>query len=55
VSKEVLLESTYGFDDEVNAAAIEVYVHRLRRKLEGSPVAIATLRGLGYMLKLEPN
>jgi two-component system response regulator TctD len=55
VSKEALLEGTYGFDDEVNAAAIEVHVHRLRRKLEGSPVAIATLRGLGYMLKLEPN
>ena len=55
VSKESLLESTFGFDDDVNASAIEVYVHRVRRKLEGSSVAIATLRGLGYMLKLETN
>jgi len=55
VSKEALLKNTYGFADEVNVSAIEVHVHRVRRKLEGSAVAIATLRGLGYMLKLEPN
>jgi two-component system response regulator TctD len=53
VSKERLLESTYGFDDEVNLSAIEVIVHRLRKRLEGSPVMIATLRGLGYLLRLE--
>lgn len=55
VSKDALVDSTYGFDEEVNASAIEVQIHRVRRKLEGSPVAIATLRGLGYMLKLEQN
>jgi len=53
VSKEALVESTYGFDDDVNASAIEVHVHRLRRKLENSPVSIVTLRGLGYLLRLE--
>jgi len=53
VSKERLLESTYGFDDEVNLSAIEVIVHRLRKRLEGSPVTIATLRGLGYLLRLQ--
>lgn len=51
VSKESLLESTYGFDDEVNLSVIEVVVHRLRKKLEGSTVSIATLRGLGYVLR----
>jgi two-component system, OmpR family, response regulator TctD len=55
VSKEALLENTYGFADDVNASAIEVHIHRVRRKLEGSAVGIATLRGLGYMLKLKPN
>jgi two-component system, OmpR family, response regulator TctD len=55
VSKEVLLESAYGFDDEVNLSAIEVHVHRVRKKLERSPVTIATLRGLGYLLKLDQN
>ena len=52
VSKRKLMESVFGFDEDVHPAAIELYVHRLRRKLEGSPVGIATLRGLGYLLRL---
>jgi two-component system response regulator TctD len=51
VSKTVLAESVFGNDDDANPAAIEIYVHRVRRKLEGSGVGIATLRGLGYMLR----
>lgn len=51
VSKEALLEATYGFEEEVSPSAIEVVVHRLRRKLEGTPVSIATLRGFGYILR----
>lgn len=51
VSKNVLAENVFGFDDEANPNAVEIYVHRVRRKLEGSGVAIATLRGLGYVLK----
>ena len=35
--------------------ALEVYVHRLRRRLEGSGAAIHTLRGLGYVLESEPR
>jgi two-component system OmpR family response regulator len=30
---------------------IEVYIHRLRRKLEGAEVQIRTVRGLGYLLE----
>ena len=52
VSKTALLESLYGFDDDVDPSAIELYVHRLRKKLDGSAVSIATLRGLGYILRL---
>lgn len=51
VSKTALLESLFGFDAETDPAAIELYVHRLRKKLEGGGVQIATLRGLGYMLR----
>lgn len=32
---------------------IEVYIHRLRRKLDGSGLSIRTVRGLGYLLELE--
>lgn len=54
VSKEALLEAAYSQDDEVSPAAIEVVVHRLRKKLEGAPIAIATLRGFGYILRQTP-
>ncbi len=36
------------------ASSIEVYIHRLRRKLERSGVGIRTVRGLGYLLEAEP-
>src|SRR5687767_3532810 len=51
VNKEQLAEGLYGWDEEVGANAIEVYVHRLRRKLEPAGVAIRTIRGLGYLLE----
>ena len=51
VSKEQLLEQICTFDDSLSLDAIEIYVHRLRKKLEGSGVAIVTLRGLGYLLE----
>jgi len=55
VSKEVLFESAYGFDDDANLSVIEVHIHRLRRKLEKSTVSITTLRGLGYLLRHNPH
>jgi len=52
VAKNALTESVFGFDDEANPNALEICVHRVRRKLEGSGVAITTLRGLGYVLRI---
>ena len=51
VTKSALHESVFGFDAEPDPSAIEIYVHRVRKKIEGSGVQIATLRGLGYMLR----
>jgi two-component system response regulator TctD len=51
VSKSALSESVFGFDDLADPSAIEIYVHRVRKKLEGRSVKIATLRGLGYLLR----
>ncbi|MDQ0454416.1 response regulator [Rhizobium paknamense] len=51
VTKAALSESVFGFDAETDPSAIEIYVHRVRKKLEGGAVQIATLRGLGYMLR----
>jgi two-component system response regulator TctD len=51
VAKATLSDSVFGFDAEIDPSAIEIYVHRVRKKLEGTSVQIATLRGLGYMLR----
>jgi len=50
VSKDQLAEQLYNYDNDVGANAIEVYVHRLRKKLEPAGIRIRTIRGLGYLL-----
>jgi two-component system OmpR family response regulator len=55
VSKEQLVDHLCEWGDEVSNNAIEVYVHRLRKKLEPGGVRIATVRGLGYCLERLPE
>ena len=50
VSKEQLIEHLYSYENNVSHNAIEVYVHRLRKKIEGAGVTIRTAYGLGYVL-----
>jgi len=50
-SKGELVEAISDFDGSVSESAIELYVSRLRRKLEPEGVRIRALRGLGYMLE----
>lgn len=51
VSKEQLVERLCEWGEEVSTNAIEVYVHRLRKKLEAGGVRIVTVRGLGYCVE----
>jgi len=51
VSKDQLVSHLCEWGEEVSVNAIEVYVHRLRKKLEPGAVRIATVRGLGYSLE----
>ena len=51
VSKDQLVERLCEWGEEVSNNAIEVYIHRLRKKIEQGPVRIATVRGLGYCLE----
>ncbi len=51
MSKDQLAARLFGLDEEASADAIEIYIHRLRKKLDGSLVRIVTFRGLGYMLE----
>lgn len=48
VSKDQLVEHLCEWGEEVSHNAIEVYIHRLRKKIEASGITIATVRGLGY-------
>lgn len=48
LSRSQLEEALYGWGEEVDSNAIEVYVHYLRRKLGSS--LIHTVRGVGYQL-----
>ncbi|MEO0402491.1 MAG: response regulator transcription factor [Pseudomonadota bacterium] len=52
-SKQKLADRLFSYDDDVSENAIEVYVGRLRKHLEGSQLKITTLRGLGYRLDHE--
>ena len=51
VAKQALMGKLFGLDDEAGPNAIEIYVHRLRKKLEPAGVRIRTVRGLGYLLE----
>jgi two-component system OmpR family response regulator len=50
VSKEQIINQLFGFGEDVGSNAIEVYVHRVRRKLEPLGIEIRTVRGMGYLL-----
>ena len=51
VSKDQIAEHLTGMEDEIGQNAVEVYVHRLRKKLEPLGISVRTLRGLGYLLE----
>jgi two-component system response regulator TctD len=51
VGKSQLSGKVFPFDSSAGPDAIELVLHRLRRKLAGSDVRIVTVRGLGYMLE----
>jgi two-component system OmpR family response regulator len=51
VDKDQLVQHLCEWGEEVSTNAIEVYVHRLRKKLEPGGIRISTVRGVGYALK----
>ncbi|MFJ1300302.1 response regulator [Pseudomonadota bacterium AL_CKDN230030165-1A_HGKHYDSX7] len=52
ITKQQILDRVQGQDTEVNLEAIEVLVHRLRKKLAGTGVQVTTMRGMGYCLEI---
>jgi two-component system OmpR family response regulator len=55
VSKEQLVEQLYNYDKEVSHNAIEVYIHRVRKKLADSGVEVRTHYGRGYVIDYVPG
>ena len=51
VPKDRLSGEVFGFDEPVAPNAIELYVARLRKKLEPDGPQIRTIRGLGYLME----
>ena len=53
VTKNQLVNHLLSFGGEVGKNAIEVYIHRLRRKIEDAAVRITTVPGMGYCLEMD--
>lgn len=51
VTKEQMVDRLFGWGDDGGSNAIEVYVHRMRKKLEPYNITIRTVRGMGYLLE----
>ena len=51
ISKDQIIDSISDFHDELNRSTVEIYIHRIRKKLEATDVTIRTVRGVGYILE----
>ena len=51
VTKEQMHDRLFGWGEDVGSNAIEVCVHRVRRKLEPYGIEIRTVRGMGYLME----
>jgi two-component system response regulator TctD len=51
ISKPALHEHVFAIDAATGQDVVEIYIHRLRKRLHGTGLAIVTLRGLGYVLE----
>jgi DNA-binding response OmpR family regulator len=54
-NKDKLLQALTGWDKEITPNAIEVYISRMRAKLEPYGIALRAIRGFGYRLELVPT
>lgn len=56
LTKDQIINRVWGYDADIEANAVEIYVHFLRKKLRqvGSGIIIETVRGIGYCLREGP-
>ena len=53
VTKQQIVQGLSALDADFSENAVEVYIYRLRRRLEGTGTSIQTLRGFGYTLEID--
>ncbi|PJD92614.1 MAG: DNA-binding response regulator [Legionella sp.] len=53
LSREQLMQSLYGWEEDVDSNTLEVHIHNLRKKLNAN--FIRTIRGVGYMVEKNEN
>ena len=51
VTKQQIIDHLYGWEEGSSSNAVEVFVYRLRRKLESRGLEIRTVRGMGYLVE----
>lgn len=51
VTKQQIIDHLYGWEEGSSSNAVEVFIYRLRRKLEASAIDIRTVRGMGYVIE----
>ncbi len=51
LNKEQIIDHISDFDEDLSPSAIEIYISRLRKKLQPAGVGIRTVRGVGYILE----
>lgn len=54
VTKQQIVDHLYGWEEGSTSNTIEVFIHRLRKKLEPFGLDIRTIRGMGYLVD-SPN
>jgi DNA-binding response OmpR family regulator len=50
VTKQQIIDQLYGWEEGMASNAIEVLIHRVRKKIEHSNCSIQTIRGMGYLV-----
>jgi two-component system OmpR family response regulator len=53
VSKTSIQEHLCTWGDELTEGAVELYMHRVRKKIDATGVSIRTVRGFGYLLQAD--
>jgi len=51
VPRQALQDAIFSLDEDASPDAVDLYLHRLRKKLEASQATIITLRGVGFLLR----